>query len=332
MRASLKAATEAAPVRNLLLFFARLYLLAAHPKLTRQFIRYLKYLPNPALPRRYHERILWRKIVDHNAIFAVLSDKVAAKEFAKAHCPELGIAQVLWTGTDPRSLPANLIAGDVVVKASHGWRHNIFVSNGKPDYATIVAEAERWMATSHGWAGEWGYRGVPRRILVEERLSLGAGDLPTEIKVHAFGGQIGRVWVCDERGQRSRIYGADCAPLLERGYRFSSEAQALPDTAATRELVAQAIELAPRLLGGLDYARVDFMVVGSRLYFGEYTLYPGAGYDELDPALLQRAETLWDLRRADFLRKRHRGLVRLYAEALRAAIDEWEPFSPPRCV
>lgn len=48
----------------------------------------------------------------------------------------------------------------------------------------------------------------------------------------------------------------------------------------------------------------------------------GGGHDGgLDQALAKRAGELWDLRASDFLRKRHRGLVRLYAEALRAAIS-----------
>ena len=64
------------------------------------------------------------------------------------------------------------------------------------------------------------------------------------------------------------------------------------------------------------------MVAGGRLYFGEYTLYPGGGYDLwLDPGLTERAEALWDLRHSHFLRKAHSGPVRLYADALRAAID-----------
>ena len=57
------------------------------------------------------------------------------------------------------------------------------------------------------------------------------------------------------------------------------------------------------------------MVAGTRLYFGEYTFYPGGGHDPgLDQALAERAEELWDLLASDFLRKRHRGLVRLYTE------------------
>ena len=98
--------------------------------------------------------------------------------------------------------------------------------------------------------------------------------------------------------------------------------QELPDSTATRALIKQAIDLAPRLLGGLDYARIDFMVAGGRVYFGEYTFYPGGGYDRwLDPALTERAEMLWDLRNSHFLRRDHWGPARLYADALRAAID-----------
>ena len=70
------------------------------------------------------------------------------------------------------------------------------------------------------------------------------------------------------------------------------------------------------------------MVAGTRLYFGEYTFYPGGGHDPgLDQALAERAEELWDLFASDFLRKRHRGLVRLYTRALRAAIERVGPLT-----
>jgi hypothetical protein len=333
--------------QQVLLFFARVFLLAAHPVLTFQFVRNLKSLPNPALPRRYHEKVLWRKIVDRNPIFVNLSDKLVAKQIAQARCPELDVARVLWTGTDPRSLPTNLVASDVVVKANHGSAANLFIAEGKPGYARIMTEAERWMAISyHRLAGEWGYRNIPRRIFLEEKLVLGGGDLPTDIKVHAFGRRIGHVWVTDKPSGRSRTYGADGTPLTARDLQYPREdlvAQAielaarllgglvsdehpleetLPDTTATRALVAQAIELAPRLLGGLDYARVDFMVAGARLYFGEYTLYPSGGYDRLGLAVTQRLEALWDLRNSYFLRAPHWGLARVYAEALRVALDQ----------
>jgi len=199
------------------LFFARIYFLVAYPRLTRQFVRQLKFWPNAGTPKRYHEKVLWRKIVDHNPIFSDLSDKLAAKRIAQARCREVAVAQVLWAGADPQCLPANLVTGDVVVKANHCWDTNIFVADGKPAYAEIVDRALRWMAISYDRNfGEWGYRDVPRRIFIEEMLVLGGGGLPTDIKVHTFDRGIGHVWVADKLGGRSRTYDADGLPLIGR--------------------------------------------------------------------------------------------------------------------
>ena len=305
-----------------ILFCARLYLLAAHPVLVSRFIEHLGFWPNPAVPRRYHEKILWRKIVDRNAIFVHLSNKLAAKRSARRRCRALAIARVLWVGTDPWSLPIALVRQDVAVKANHAAGTNIFVTDGQPEYAKVVKKADRWMLRwHHRRHGEWGYRDVPRLLFIEEKLVLGGGDLPTDIKVHVFSTGVSHIWVADKLSGRSRTYSADLTPLEVRDRTYPNQEQILPDSPASQALIRQALELAPRLLGGLDYARIDFMVAGNRLYFGEYTFYPGGGHDPgLDRALAERAEELWDLRASDFLRKRHRGLVRLHAEALRAAI------------
>jgi hypothetical protein len=319
----MKPVSKIAVWQRSVLFLARLYLLAAHPALISQFYRKLGYWPNPAFPQRYHEKLLWRKILDRDVRFVHLSDKLAAKKIAQARCPEVAVAKVLWAGSEPRLLPASLVAKGVVVKTNHGSGFNIFVAEDRPDYRTIVRKLERWMEISHDRKfGEWGYRDVPRRIFVEEKLVSGGGELPTDIKVHTFGSKIGHVWVADKLARRSRTYSADGTPLEVRDNKYRAVEQALPDTPLTRALVRQAIELAPRLLGGHDYARVDFIVAGTCLYFGEFTLYPDAGYDRwLDSGLTSRAEALWDLRRSDFFRKPHRGLARLYADALRARIE-----------
>lgn len=181
----------------------------------------------------------------------------------------------------------------------------------------------RWHHRRHG---EWGYRDVPRLLFIEEKLVLGGGDLPTDIKVHVFSNGVSYIWVADKLSGRSRTYSADLMPLDVRDRTYPNQEQVLSDSPASRALIRQALELASRLLGGLDYARIDFMVAGNRLYFGEYPFYPGGGHDPgLDRALAERAGALWDLRASDFLRKRHWGVVRLYAEALRAAIATNEP-------
>jgi hypothetical protein len=303
---------------------ARQYLLLVHHRLVDQFVKTLGYRPDPALPLRYNEKLLWRKVVDHNPAFAVLSDKLTAKRIARERCPEIAIAKVMWESTHPKSLPRELVRdNNVAIKCNHASGTNVFVSNGKPQLGEILGQAERWIATAWDTVhGEWGYREIPRKIFVEEMLQLGGGDLPTDIKVHVFGGRIGHAWAADKHNGRSRTYDADASPLSVRDSSYPREEQSLPDCTETRGLVRRAIELAPRLAGELDYVRVDFMVADDGLYFGEYTLYPDAGYDRFDEALTRRAETLWNLRCSDFLRRQHHGAARLYAEALCAVIDQ----------
>jgi hypothetical protein len=258
-----------------------------------------------------------------------LSDKLTAKRIAQERCPEIAIAKVIWESTHPKLLTRELVGDGVAIKCNHGFNANVFVSNGKPQLSEILAQAERWIATAYDRVhGEWGYRDVPRKIFVEEMLQLGGGDLPTDIKVHVFGARIGHAWAADKHNSRSRTYDADARPLSVRDGSYPREEQSLPDCSETRGLVRRAIELAPTLAGELDYVRVDFMVAGDRLYFGEYTFYPDAGYDRFDEALTRRAETLWNLRCSDFLRRQHHGAARLYAEALRAVLDQ-ENLNPP---
>ena len=72
----------------------------------------LGYLPNPAAPESYHERVLWRKIFDRNPLFVTLTDKLAAKAHMSSACPELALPRTLWSGRDAIDIPLNLLAGD----------------------------------------------------------------------------------------------------------------------------------------------------------------------------------------------------------------------------
>ena len=122
---------------------ARLLITARHPMLVVRFARRIGYLPNPAAPEAYNERMLWRKIIDHNPLFVTLSDKLAAKDHVRRACPELMVPRTLWRGRDPDQIPDELLAGDVVVKTNHGCEMNIVVSDGQPDRATIIRKLKR---------------------------------------------------------------------------------------------------------------------------------------------------------------------------------------------
>lgn len=317
---SMAANVAIAARQKAILAIARVVLTARHPLLVIRFLKRIGYLPDPAAPTRYHERMLWRKIVDHNPLFVTLSDKLAAKDYIRAVCPEVPVPATLWSGKDPGDIPTELLTREVVVKANHGCDMNIFVSGGKPDRETIIRKARRWLKTRFGTRhGEWAYWFIDRKVLVEELLPLSGGRIATEIKVQVCSGAVCHVRAEDKKALRSRLFDPQGNPLPGRDLDYPREDQALEVTPRLADYIRQAAKIAPRLAGELDYARIDFLVTDEQLYGGEITVYTAAGFAVWsNPAIMADIEARWRLEHSDFLRRRHRGPVRLYADALRA--------------
>ncbi|WP_137929897.1 ATP-grasp fold amidoligase family protein [Mesorhizobium comanense] len=314
------AKADLSRTNRIVLSAARLWLTLRHPVLIVRFFMKLGYLPNPAAPTRYHELLLWRKILDRNPLFVTLTDKLAAKAYIHAICPEIAIPRTLWRGRDAADIPQDLLTGAVVVKANHGCAMNMFVCDGKPDRADIERKARRWLRKRYGRRnGEWAYWPVVPSVFVEERLALSGGTIATDIKVHVCSGVICHVWVEDKHAKRSVLFDRKANPLPGRDPDYPGEDQGLPVNARLLDHVRQAISMAPGIAGDLDYIRVDFLVTDDRLYAGEITAYSAAGYGTwTNPAIAAEIEHLWRIDQSAFLRRRHKGVMAVYANALRA--------------
>jgi hypothetical protein len=294
-----------------------------HPRLMRRFADKLGFWPDPAFPRSYNEKLLWRKLFDHDPRFVVFSDKLAAKAHAAAACPDLAMARTLWAGRSPRDIPAALIEEDVVVKTNHGCGFNIFVADAGIDRRRIERRTGRWLRRSFGRHNhQWAYWKVPRRVFVEERLPLGGTDGATDLKLHVCGGRVVHGWATDKRTGRAITLDAAGRPLVARAAGYAADERVLPYDAALEARFAEAASFAGRLADGLDYMRCDFMVAGDRLFFGELTVYPASGYDRWDdPAIAEGLTRAWDLRRSAFFERAQGGPLGSYARLLEAWLD-----------
>ncbi|RVD70555.1 hypothetical protein EN751_20120, partial [Mesorhizobium sp. M4A.F.Ca.ET.029.04.2.1] len=317
---SMRPAADFPAGHRLVLAVARLLITLRHPMLVARFARKMGYWPNPAAPERYNECMLWRRLIDHNPLFVTLSDKLAAKDYVHAVCPELEVPKTLWRGRDPDDIPSALLDDAVVVKANHGCDMNIFVSGGQPDRASIVRQLRLWLGKRQGRRNsEWAYWRIVPEVFVEEMLPLAGGEIATEIKVQVCSGVVCHVRAEDKKALKSRLFDPDGNPLAGRDIDYPREDQALPVTARLVELTRQAALIAPRIAGDLDYVRVDFLVTRERLYAGEITVYSAGGYATWsNPAIMADVERRWRLDQSDYLRKQHSGLTRLYAGALRS--------------
>lgn len=289
--------------------------LARHLPMLLRFRRRMGYWPDPVWPRTHNERMLWRKIFDHNPEFVTLTDKLAAKAVVAERNPGLRQPRVLWSGADPATIPDTVLAGGAILKANNGSGSNQVVRDGAPERAVVERRIRAWLRRGRR-REEWAYWRVSPQALAEELLPLGGKGLPTDIKVHVFAGLVAHAWAVDKRTGASVIVDNEGQP---------TDAMSISDTlrlawsARIGELAREAIRLAPGLAGQLDYIRVDFLVTADGLWAGELTVYPAAGFDSWTrPLMAARVQDMWDIRNSHFVRTGSGP----YVEALRA---DWRP-------
>jgi len=231
-------------------------------------------------PTRFTELVQRRKLRDHDQRLPHLIDKVAVKRFVAETLGPEWVTPTLWSGDELPATPD--WPCPFVVKSRHGCNQRRFVRDGSADWPGIRRAAAGWMAGSYGrWLDEWGYRGVPRGILVEPFIGDGTA-LPVDYKLYVFHGRVAVVQVHLDREHRHRwmLFDRD----WERLSAITADADPVPPATLARMIAG-----AETLARGFDFVRVDFYDIGATPRFGEMTFYPGSGLDPFDPPALDEA-------------------------------------------
>lgn len=109
-----------------------------------------------------------------------------------------------------------------------------------------------------------------------------------DYKFMCFNGKVECLFVCSERnsadGLKVTFFDRDWNLLpFTRHYPKSEKEIQRPVN------LEQMIEIAEKLSANLPFVRIDLYYVDGRIYFGEYTFFPGNGIEEFNP-------DEWDLR------------------------------------
>ncbi len=305
-----------------------------HPLLVARFFRALKYLPSIARPGTYNEKILWRKIFDHNPLIGILSDKLRAKQYFHEHCGEIQTAEVLWSGDRACDIPDEILRENVVVKTNHGSGFNLFLQDNNFDRHVLNAQVERWVQHyPYGRkSGEWGYTQVRPRVYVERMLRTDKQAEPVQLNFSTFAGHpvMGLVITGAVYGpKQAGIFDADGKRLGGTPQHFLSPEQQLPADYELPNSFAKAVAYASILGKQLDYARIDFLAMGDDLFASEITFYTLGGYATYtDPGIERLLSGAWDIRQSWFQHQPQTGWRKMYVQQLDAYLAETSPQLP----
>lgn len=135
---------------------------------------------------------------------------------------------------------------------------------------------------------EWPYKNVKPRIIAEKFMEDTETDDMIDYKFMCFDGKVKCSFVCSER-RSDKGLAVDFFDLEWKHMPFMRHyrnAEKEPKKPVNYEKM---IEISETLSKDIPFVRVDFYEINKKVYFGELTFYPGAGFEEFEPEEYDRA-------------------------------------------
>ena len=235
-------------------------------------------------PISFTDKMQWLKLYDRKPIYTIMVDKFAVREYISQTIGEEYLIPLIavWNSVD--EIDINLLPEKFVLKCTHD-SGGVLLCKNKQQYnkESIKRFFEPRMKYNYYMhSREYAYKGVKPRIICEEYMTDESGIELKDYKVWCFNGKAEYVFLDYDRTttHHRNIYDTNWnqVPLTINDF-YSDEQREFKKP----EVLEQMIVVAERLSKDIPFIRVDFYVVNDRLYFGELTFFPGAGFQKFDP-------------------------------------------------
>lgn len=246
-------------------------------------------------PKTFNEKLQWLKIYDRNPIYTRMVDKIDVKEWVAQSIGEEHVVPTLACWDSVETIDVSSLPNRFVLKTNHD-SGSVVVCNDKTRFDIEGAKAALGRALSRNLyyaTREWPYKGVVPRIFAESHLAdfycvdavpkKNSGvmmDIP-DYKFMCFDGTVKSIFTCT-----NRFEGDLRVDFFDREWNHMPFTRRYPnaDRVPLRpKRLSEMICLAESLSKGIPFVRVDFYEIGSRVFFGEMTFYPGSGFERFEP-------------------------------------------------
>lgn len=234
-------------------------------------------------PKTFNEKMQWLKLHDRKDIYTTMVDKYEAKKYVAKIIGEEYIIPTLGVYDKFDEIDFDRLPDQFVIKCTHD-SGGIVICKDKTKFNKKFARKKinKALRRNYYYAHrEWPYKNVKPRIVVEEYMEDYDAKELIDYKVMCFNGKAKMVFTCTERfgdGLKVTFFDLNWEKLpFTRHYPASEKIIRRPKN------FGKMIELSEKMSSGIPFVRMDWYEINSKLYFGEYTFYPGSGFEEFDP-------------------------------------------------
>ena len=234
-------------------------------------------------PRTYNEKLQWLKLYDRNPFYPQIVDKYRVKEYVASKIGEQYIIPTLGVYDSYEEIDFDKLPRQFVLKCTHD-SGSIYICRDKSHLDKERAERvlKRGLKKDPTrFAREWPYSQVPHRIIAEQYMEDESHQELKDYKIFTFSGKAALIEVDYGRFtfHKRNLYSLDWE-YIDASCTYPTDPKHVIPRPEGLELM---IELAETLAQELPHVRVDFYSIGSRIYFGEMTLYHGGGFEKFKP-------------------------------------------------
>lgn len=236
-------------------------------------------------PETFNEKLQWLKLYDKNPRYTNLVDKYQVRGIVEEMIGQEYLIPLLGVWKDFNEINFSQLPDKFVLKCTHD-SGSVFICKDKYtlNYKDIKSRINKALRKNYYYLSrEWPYKHIKPRIICEKYLMDELNDDLKDYKFMCFNGKVKCCFVCSNRssskGLKIDIYDIDWNKMnFERvGHLNSQEVIERPTN------YKKMIELSEKLSQNIPFIRVDFYEVNGKVYFGELTFFPGAGFEKFAP-------------------------------------------------
>lgn len=236
-------------------------------------------------PQTFNEKLQWLKLNDRNPEYTKMVDKYQAKKYVADIIGEEYIIPTLGVYDKFDDIDFSKLPNQFVIKCTHD-SGGLVICKDKTNLKIKKEKnkLEKSLKKNFYYSSrEWPYKNVKPRIIIEKYMEDSNTTQLNDYKIMCFNGEPKCSFVCTDRDNKELGLAVTFFDLewnkmpFERHYRSSNKKIERPVN------YNKMLELSKKLSKDIPFVRVDWYEINGKLYFGELTFYPGAGFEEFTP-------------------------------------------------
>jgi len=248
--------------------------------LERNYFKRMHKLPDLDNPSTINEKIAWLKLYNRHPLHTLCSDKYLVREYIKEKIGEEYLIPLIGAYDSPAEIDFDSLPNEFVLKPNHAAELIIICKNkASLNQERAKERMEKWLHTDyHALSREWAYKDIPRKILCEKFMKDEKTDDLRDYKFYCFNGKPLYIQVTSKRFENSSTHVFDLEwERVELHKSLTTDKSTIPEKPSTFDTMER---IAKTLSKGFKYIRIDLYEINGRVYFGEMSLYPCAGYGQ----------------------------------------------------